>query len=251
MTVGMWLVTLVGLTCAAWLLRLGLGSRRRTGDWLASVFTEVSVVPGRRIPLHVMQARWNFLVLVLVPGDVPDERVDDTVAHVLAPFGHRFDAWRVGGNRSGFFEAGYEPRKDPNNIGQCALCGGTGIQNDGIGLRLRAANPEFRCMGCDGSGEGPIYAEDWVDRGNRCQVRDIPLGVITTPSSDISMRWTFVPAALVTPDGHWHECRSVDTLWIGDVRRAAWIRRYITLLADYPSALAVAVEYFRRGDTRP
>lgn len=147
----------------------------------------------------------HFPVLVIVPGE-PETAIAHADA-LLEPFcedgewgrdGSRWDWWVVGGRWTGALD-GYEPEKDPRNIEVCQICGGTG-QRDWTGLDV---TPEWiaecnGCNACKGTGQSLKWPTQWVDHpGDIVPIRELRF-----------LSESFVPHAVLTPDGVWHEeCR--------------------------------------------
>lgn len=138
----------------------------------------------------------HFPVLVLVEPDAdPEKRAEE----LLAPYdeagewfadGSRWDWWVVGGRWTGSLD-GFDPTTDPLNWEPCSTCGGTGVRPEWPA----DITPEWiaECNGCNGcKGKGEHVR--WSLRPYPGDIR--PVAEITTG---------FVPYAVVTPDGSWHE----------------------------------------------
>lgn len=72
-----------------------------------------------------------------------------------------WDWYQIGGRWSGTLD-GYEPEADPKNIVVCDQCNGTGLRTDAVGEQLRAADPEYKCNGCQGKGKHAAWPTQWA-----------------------------------------------------------------------------------------
>lgn len=92
-----------------------------------------------------------------------------------------WDWWQIGGRWSGALKEGYEPSEDPRNIETCRFCYGEGKREDGE-----------TCVQCGGKGKSVKWPTQWANsEGNIVPVEDMPE--------------SFIPYAVVTPDGEWHQ----------------------------------------------
>lgn len=171
----------------------------------------------------------HFATLVIVPAD--EAEPEKAAAALLAPYdengcaysdGSRWDWWQVGGRWTGSLD-GYDPRTDPSNIVRCNLCGGTGTRTDIV--------VHDGCNGCQGSGVRLVWPTNFQHHAGDIQpVRNIPEG--------------FVPAAVVTPDGQWHEEGRVG--WWNSLERTHdendWVKIVAALYVQYRHETAVLVD---------
>jgi hypothetical protein len=142
----------------------------------------------------------------------------------------RWDWFQVGGRWTGTF-TGYDPEKDGSNTETCFLCRGTGLRDDAIGTQMRLEDPGYKCNGCQGTGKAVKWPTGW-----RKYDGDV-MPVSMLPGD-------FVPYALVTPDGEWHE-RATMGWWgcsSGIMRPEEWRKRAGGLLAANRECWAVAVD---------
>lgn len=100
----------------------------------------------------------------------------------------KWDWWSIGGRWQGDLDPNYERIKDPRNYEACSYCDGTGDRPD-------LSPPEWKeqCHGCNvchGTGKALKYILAPHMAGNIKPVREIP---------------DYVPHAIITPDGRWHE----------------------------------------------
>lgn len=143
----------------------------------------------------------HFAVAVLVEEPVTRDSAEEAVRPLLEPYresdewfgdGTRWDWWVIGGRWSGVLD-GFDPGDEIENWEVCWLCDGTGVRPGG---RERFGDRWFRdcngCNGCMGNGLSFKHAPSWMPHDNDV----LPIAEIDP---------TFVPAAIVTPDGNWHE----------------------------------------------
>ena len=187
----------------------------------------------------------HFATLVLVGERLDYSEAEDAAGALLAPYaeddewfreGSRWDWWVIGGRWTGALDPEYDPFTDLRNTEVCDLCSGTGIRPDGLERFgeewVRQVNG---CNGCKGKGTRIAFALAPHPK-DVLPVRDLP--------DD------FVPAALVTPDGKWHE-RGRYGFWgmmIDDENdqepkeKDVWEATYRALLEQYPEATAILVD---------
>jgi len=192
----------------------------------------------------------HFPVLVLVDDDVARETAEAAVAPLLAPYnendewfaeGSRWDWWMIGGRWTGSISPEpYEPGEDPENFETCWLCQGTGLRPDWE--LFEAESPGWRewsggCNGCRGKGWETVWPTRWKPYDGDVQ----PVA---------SLAADFVPMAIVTPDGRWHEqarmgwfgMTTEDEGGNGEKPEALWRATYKALLEQHPEATAVLVD---------
>jgi hypothetical protein len=142
----------------------------------------------------------------------------------------RWDWFQVGGRWTGTFTA-YEPEKDGANAETCFLCLGTGLRDDALGEQMRREDPEYKCNGCKGTGRAVKWPTGWKKYdGDMMPVSMLPRD--------------FVPYALVTPDGEWHE-RATMGWWgcsSGMMRPEEWKRKVAEVLSASKACWAVACD---------
>ena len=142
----------------------------------------------------------------------------------------RWDWFSVGGRWTGTF-TGYDPEKDTVNTKACFLCLGTGLRDDALGNQMRREDPEYKCNGCQGTGKRVKWPTGWKEYDG-----DI-LPVSMLPRD-------FVPYALVTPDGEWHERAKMG--WWGCsssmMRPEEWKGKAAGILAAHTACWAVACD---------
>lgn len=103
----------------------------------------------------------------------------------------QWDWWVIGGRWNGALEPAYDPEANPGNYETCTICAGTGKRNDALGKKTRQENPTYTCNGCGGKGTKRTFIQaEGPSNGNMRPVREIK---------------DFVPFAILTPDGEWHE----------------------------------------------
>jgi hypothetical protein len=154
-----------------------------------------------------------------------------------------WDWYVVGGRWTNFFggDSEYDPLQDPRNWEVCWLCAGSGYRMDRLGIEARADNPSYTCNGCSHEPGPPgmklKFAPDFVQVGNTTS-GERWLRLLETKGRDQNAT---VPAAVVTPDGEWHEPRErwsrnkqVEIDWRATVRRLA---------RENKTATAIAVDY--------
>lgn len=104
----------------------------------------------------------HFRTEILFPAK-PDN-LEAEVAAAMDPFREEWnpeigrydgwwDWWQIGGRWTGAHSAEYDPRKDPENMEMCSVCGGTGKRLD--------MYIESGCNGCSGEGERIKWPTDW------------------------------------------------------------------------------------------
>lgn len=162
-----------------------------------------------------------------VPDKTPDPQCDlcEGTGRFLTSQNPRgqWDWYVIGGQYSGAM-TGYKAWEDPINYEICRCCNGTGRRTD-IELSIG-------CNGCSGTGRAQKHPSQWKPYpGDTLRVRDL----LQSPPD-------FVPCALVTPSGEWHEEGLVD-------RYAATVEgleekkdRLRELLASYPDCLVTVVD---------
>jgi len=108
----------------------------------------------------------------------------------------KWDWWVIGGRWQGYYLADYDPRNNPENFEPCVTCGGTGKRNDHF--------VQGKCNGCNGEGTRLKWSSDWEDEGGNI----VPVGVVLDmikSGVEKDNGGSFIPFAMVTPDGQWHE----------------------------------------------
>lgn len=128
----------------------------------------------------------------------------------------RWDWFSVGGRWTGLLDQDYEPGMDPRNFQPCDLCNQTGIRwwsSDGEMMRPASAPKskddevpsgmeERTCNGCQGTGTSRRFHNASFDGDIK------PVGQIYNLSEIGSCL-----AALITPDGEWHDSDSYGAGW--------------------------------------
>lgn len=147
----------------------------------------------------------HFAVVVLTKAAADDrDAVLADVERLLAPYdeagewfadGSRWDWWQIGGRFTGALD-GYDPGEDPENLTACEVCEGTGTRPEWP----VETSPEWivecnGCNGCHGQGQHLKWPSEWADHA----------GDIMATLEAHTIGNAFVPAAVVTPDGEWHE----------------------------------------------
>lgn len=142
----------------------------------------------------------------------------------------KWDWWAIGGRWTGAL-GGYDPRADPDNLVSCWICDGTG---------KRVAPPQTgpgdqKCNGCDGTGRTLKFPTEWKNEGNVAPARVV---------LDLAESSKFVPFALVTPDGKWHESARMGwwAMTSDDKEPDDWQREVVEHLKASPTAVCVLVD---------
>jgi hypothetical protein len=197
----------------------------------------------------------HFPTIVLIERDAakPEARA----AELLAPYdedgewgreGTHWDWWVVGGRWTGSLD-GYEPQHDPRNREVCDLCSGSGrrpfdptpVGGGALGDPSDPNRPRWdpdsewgrQCGGCNGChGQGTRLK--WRLEPHAGDIR--PVSTITTG---------FVPHAIVTPDGAWHEGWD-QGMFVAERGRSmsdeVWVSEARGLLKSHADHLAVLVD---------
>jgi hypothetical protein len=115
------------------------------------------------------------------------------------------------------------------------------MRNDRLGIETRANDPTYTCNGCSHDpgppGTNLKHPASWVPVGNTTSGKRW-FDLLETSGRDQNAT---VPAAVVTPDGEWHEPRE---RWSRDKQVEADWRALVRKLAhEHPTATAVAVDY--------
>jgi hypothetical protein len=194
----------------------------------------------------------HFPAIVLVEHDVNPE---DRAAELLAPYdeqgvwgadGTRWDWWVVGGRWTGALD-GYDPAADPRNVEVCNLCSGTGKRPADltpVGKGFAEDDPSRprwdpdsewarQCGGCNGC-HGTGQRLKWSFEPHGGDIRAVE--AITTG---------FVPHAVVTPDGEWHEAVRVGMFCAESERGMSdevWGAEVLRLLGEHAGHVAVLVD---------
>lgn len=178
----------------------------------------------------------HYPVVVLVPPDAAEPEKE--AGRLLAPYdendewfreGSRWDWWTVGGRWTGSLD-GYDPASDPANYERCETCSGTGTRPDWPAN----CTPEWiaECNGCNGC----------HGKGTRLAYRFHPHEGDVRPLK--SIRTEFLPTAVVTPDGQWHEGAQMG--WFGastpTMGENEWGKTVTALYLEYRDAVAVLVD---------
>jgi len=183
----------------------------------------------------------HFPAIVIVPSSAdPNEETE----RLLAPYNEdgewfragddenppsRWDWWVIGGRWTGCLD-GYDPRVDPANIETCDLCSGSGVRPDGLDLFgadwVKWANG---CNGCSGTGKSVAFSFQ-------------PHSGDVQP---IERLGEFLPHAVVTPDGEWHEHGEMG--WFGvevDQKESDgdWRMKVLSLRQKHAGHIAVLVD---------
>jgi len=182
---------------------------------------------------------------VLVNADEPDYEL--AVTQLLAPYdendewgrpGSRWDWWMIGGRQTGMLDATYDPEKDPANLEPCKFCEG-GITTQRIADRFPAYQPHVSqtCIQCKGTGSVSKWPSRWAAfKGDVIPARQIDMD-----------RVRYLPTAVVTPDGKWHE-RVENGYGMFAAPRGPekaedeWGREFSALLEAHRDAIAVVVD---------
>ncbi len=168
----------------------------------------------------------HALLIVIVEPDTPSGRIEQRVGELMEPYDQDCDAY------------GRENIEEP-----CGCLDSTST-----------ANPT--CDECDGSGSivvsyNPRETFDWYEPGGRWD-GDIRLGLAPSPGwfeqapNDIKRNMvlvqdvppTFVPWAVLTPDGEWHGGGPH-----ADKDEDAWAVEQEGILRGHPEHLAIGVDF--------
>jgi hypothetical protein len=189
----------------------------------------------------------HYAALVLIPDGAP---VEEAVGRLLAPYDEarveedatddrsRWDWWQIGGRQTGMLDATYDAHADPSNQQPCGFCE-DGITTDRIAALYPAYQPHVgkTCIQCNGSGHVTKFPGRW-------QSFDGDVKPVAAIDFD---RIRYLPTAVVTPDGEWHE--RVEGGWgMFAVPRGpekaedAWGREFARLLDLHRDAVAVVVD---------
>lgn len=184
----------------------------------------------------------HFAVLVLTPPGT--DNIEAAVTRLLAPYdensqwfreGSRWDWWAIGGRMTGMLDATYDPTVLPENQEPCRFCE-NGITTQAIADQYPAYQPHVgkTCIQCNGTGRVVKFAADWARYDGDVK-----------PVAEIDMdRVRYLPTAIVTPDGAWHEQGTPG--WFGTIANAkpedAWGREVSALLDANREAIAVVVD---------
>ena len=207
----------------------------------------------------------HFAGLVLVDKDrfeSTSDRMDGRAFNAVAPLvnayaeddewgadGTRYDWYQVGGRFTGLID-GYEPWKDEANYSTCKYCEGTGTTTQAVADQFPAyqekvGQPCIQCsVGFDGDQKPfPGRSLNWDF---------VPHGADVIPARDIDIeRMRFIPNALVTPDGEWHEgarfgmfaVKLPDEKGNEPKEEAEWSKEFCRLLDDNRDAVAIVVDF--------
>lgn len=138
----------------------------------------------------------------------------------------KWDWYSVGGRYTGRL-SGYDVEKDERNYEKCFCCQGTGRRNDAIALQYRAANPEYKCNGCNGAGKSLKFPSYWVSEGNHAPLDSVLAMLEADPAK--------TPFGILTPEGEWIERGSMG--WGGMVsdekQKASWSEEVLKLYAKF------------------
>ncbi|KKL99321.1 hypothetical protein LCGC14_1815540 [marine sediment metagenome] len=135
----------------------------------------------------------------------------------------KWDWWTIGGGWQGDFDSDYDSTKDERNWEECWVCEGTGKRHDQLGLDTRASNPDYTCNGCQGKGTKLKSTLAPHPSGNVKQVAGL----------------SYVPFAIVTPDGEWHEKGSMGWWAIVTDEKDDWPDTVTKIFAQHESCTAV------------
>lgn len=178
----------------------------------------------------------HFSVIVLTKGEDPVAEA----TRLLAPYdeagewfadGSRWDWWVIGGRWTGSLD-GYDPTTDPANVEVCDLCSGTGTRPGGLEQFGQAWFDQ--CNGCNGCS----------GKGTRVKWTLAPHDGDIAPVTQIG---EFLPFAIVTPDGEWHEGARMGWFAMtseepGSTGEDAWPRAAAELLLAHRECTAVLVD---------
>lgn len=105
----------------------------------------------------------HFSILVVTQKRTTAANTDPVDSTLERYEGQHYDWYQIGGRWTGTLD-GYDPEKDPANIKQCNLCGGSGVRSDSVGIvngfdKKVVDDPDNPrhgqvgwCNGCQGAG---------------------------------------------------------------------------------------------------
>ena len=136
----------------------------------------------------------------------------------------KWDWWQIGGRWTGAYAHGYDPAKDPRNIEECNLCGGTGRRDDKIAKEHRLTDPSYTCNGCDGKGVSVKWPTQWARvPSDSTQRKNINVQAIRDEAATkAGERWdAFYALASNTTWTPWRELTANSASWTGEEWAAA------------------------------
>ncbi len=140
----------------------------------------------------------------------------------------KWDWWQIGGRWTGSLD-GHSPESDPENIETCPICHGTGKHDDELGLEERAKDPTYTCNGCGGKGKRLKWPTAW-----KTYIGDaLPVHAIKPD---------FVPFAILTPDGEWHEEGQMGLFAVVSDEKDDWDDEAHKILQAHPDCIAVLTD---------
>jgi hypothetical protein len=178
----------------------------------------------------------HFAIVAILPSG---SEVDDKLAQLMEPFdeagewgrdGSRWDWYVIGGRYTGLFEASYEPESDPKNLETCRYCEG-GITTQAIADEFPAYGPYVgkTCLQC----KGTTRVISFMHYGN-----DYPGDIKPVAEVDFD-QIRFLPLAVLTPDGEWHErIENGLGMFVND----EWGREVSRLFDEHRDGIAVVVD---------
>jgi hypothetical protein len=134
----------------------------------------------------------------------------------------KWDWWVIGGRWQGDLDPDYDYEKDERNWETCDLCNGTGDRKD-----LTPASWKKECGGCNGC-HGKGTKIKWTLAPH--EVGNIKL---------VSEILDYVPFAIVTPDGRWHEKGNMGWWGIVSDEQENWSAIAKRILQEHQSCVAV------------
>ena len=139
----------------------------------------------------------------------------------------KWDWWTVGGRWTGGFDPGYDPDEDPRNLEECNLCKGTGTRTMPVPGEPDWKPKKGECNGCGGKGISTKF-----------QLAPFTRDVM--PANKIPK--DYVPFAIVTPDGKWHEKGEMGWWAMVSNEDKSWEKKGKELLWKHELCLAVLVD---------
>lgn len=139
----------------------------------------------------------------------------------------KWDWWTIGGRWQGALDKDYDYTKDERNWETCRICYGSGMRSDVLGCNERAKDPNYTCNGCNGTGKSLKFTLAPHEKGNYKNVSDIH---------------DFVPFAIVTPDGEWHERGHMGWWAMVSDEKDNWEEEVKKILEENKGHLAVLVD---------
>ncbi len=125
----------------------------------------------------------------------------------------QWDFWNLGGRFTGRLAAGYEPWSDPENMGPCRFCGGTGTQP---GVPVTDG-----CDHCDGTGRQLKWESEWRQFGNQSRLGDVDVAAIREVAAQRAAERYDAFRAKVGEDAVWESIKTLIDRFAPD-HDAAW-----------------------------